>query len=91
MTKKLVPDPPTSSPVPIAGHDLNHFEMQLSQVYDVLRCATAIAYECADNLQGQPRDLAMGSMHLIGHARKMVHDLLDQLQPVVPDTDGLAN
>lgn len=82
MTKKLVPDPPTSTPVPIALHDLNSFEMQLNQVYDVLRCATAIAYECADSLQGQPRDLAMGCMHLTGQARKMVHELLDRLQPL---------
>lgn len=91
MTKKLVPDPPFSTHVPIAAHDLNNFEMQLSQVYEVLRCATAIAYESADNLQGQPRDLAMGSMHLIGQARKMVHELLDQLQPVQQGNDGLTN
>ncbi|WP_295473656.1 DUF3077 domain-containing protein [uncultured Pseudomonas sp.] len=80
MTKKLVPDPPF--PVPVPEHLITAFETQLCELYDVLRCATATAYECGDNLQGQARDLAMSTMHLVIQARQLAHHLIDQLQPL---------
>ncbi|WP_295473258.1 DUF3077 domain-containing protein [uncultured Pseudomonas sp.] len=76
--KKIVPDPPVpatqSSPSP---PPLN-VEEQLSQAWDLLRCASATAFECGDGLHGQPRDLAMATSHLIGLAQSVIGQLIDQ-------------
>lgn len=38
----------------------------------MLRCAAASAYESADNLKGNPRDMAFSVMHMINMARALL-------------------
>jgi hypothetical protein len=66
MVKKLTPDPPLSNTDPA---DL---ESSLVRASELLRCASATAYENGDNLTGSHRDLAFSVMHLIEMARAMV-------------------
>ena len=49
-------------------------EQALVQASELLRCATATAYECGDNLKGSQRDLAFLVMHLV----QMVQTLVDK-------------
>ncbi len=79
--KKIVPDPPLTLEIPALGTTLELLEIQLAEASDLLRCAGATVYECADSLSGQPRHLAMASMRLISQAQEVVDRLLDQLQP----------
>lgn len=66
MVKKITPDPPLSTSDPV---DL---ESSLVQACELLRCASATAYESGDNLTGTHRDLAFSVVHLIEMARVMV-------------------
>ncbi|MCF5162802.1 hypothetical protein GIW45_01485 [Pseudomonas congelans] len=52
-----------SPPLPTSLED------SLIQVSDILRCASATAYETGDNLDGLKRDLAFSVVHLINMAR----------------------
>jgi hypothetical protein len=66
MVKKITPDPPLSN------SDPNDLESSLIRASELLRCASATAYESGDNLTGSHRDLAFSVMHLIEMARVMV-------------------
>jgi hypothetical protein len=63
---KITPDPPQHS-----------LEESLIQASDLLRCATATAYESADHLSGSKRDLAFSVVHLIDMAKAAVDRSLD--------------
>ncbi|KPW82303.1 hypothetical protein SAMN05216596_104337 [Pseudomonas congelans] len=52
-----------SPPLPTSLED------SLIQVSDILRCASATAYETGDNLDGLKRDLAFSVVHLINMAK----------------------
>ncbi|MBC3957943.1 MULTISPECIES: hypothetical protein [Pseudomonas] len=53
-------------------------EDSLIQVSDILRCASAAAYETGDALSGAKRDLAFSVVHLIDIARtRLDHSLED--------------
>lgn len=53
-------------------------EDSLIQVSDILRCASAAAYETGDALSGARRDLAFSVVHLIDIARtRLDHSLED--------------
>ncbi|WP_419709409.1 DUF6124 family protein [Pseudomonas sp. NFX224] len=47
---------------------------------DLLRCASATAYESASHLQGSSRDLAFSAVHMIDMARAMVDRSLERHQ-----------
>jgi hypothetical protein len=47
-------------------------EEALVHASDLLRCAAAIAYESANQLQGTSRDLAFSVVHMIDMAKAMV-------------------
>jgi len=57
-------------------------EEALVHASDLMRCASAIAYESASNLQGASRDLAFSTVHMIDMARAMVDRALksDQIK-----------
>jgi len=57
-------------------------EEALVHASDLMRCAAAIAYESASNLQGASRDLAFSTVHMIDMARAMVDRALksDQIK-----------
>lgn len=65
---KIVPDPP---------HNL---EQTLLRISDMLRCASAIAYEFADQLGRPKRDLALAVVYLFDMARSLVDQSLDQVE-----------
>ncbi len=66
---KITPDPPIKS-----------LEESLAHASDLLRCATATAYESADSLSGSKRDLAFSVVHLIDMAKAVVDRTLDQIE-----------
>ncbi|RBH59727.1 MULTISPECIES: hypothetical protein [Pseudomonas] len=53
-------------------------EDALAQIDEILQSASATAYECADNLQGSNRKLALGVVHLVDLALSRVDKLLDK-------------
>jgi hypothetical protein len=59
-----------------------NLEAQLTDASDLLRCASATAYECGEGLKGQQRDLAMASRHLIVQAQAVIDQLIDRLPSV---------
>jgi hypothetical protein len=65
---KITPDPPP-----------NTLEESLIHASDLLRCATATAYESADHLSGSKRDLAFSVVHLIDMAKAVVDRSLDSI------------
>ena len=69
---KIVPDPPTSESL------LTRLECNVAHAVELLRCATATAYESADSLQGPPRHLALASVHLMTQAHLALNQVLDQ-------------
>ncbi|WP_241509588.1 DUF6124 family protein [Pseudomonas ovata] len=80
--KKIVPDPPGSTPTPAPGTSLISFEDQLNHVSELLGCANATAYECGDNLCGEQRALAMATTHLIAQAQGVIDLMIDHLPPM---------
>ena len=54
-------------------------EETLIQVSDILRCASAAAYESGDALTGAKRDLAFSVVHLIDIARARLDRSLDDV------------
>ena len=54
-------------------------EETLIQVSDILRCASAAAYESGDALNGANRDLAFSVVHLIDIARARLDRSLDDV------------
>ncbi|MEE4076378.1 DUF3077 domain-containing protein [Pseudomonas viridiflava] len=54
-------------------------EETLIQVSDILRCASAAAYESGDALNGAKRDLAFSVVHLIDIARARLDRSLDDI------------
>lgn len=54
------------------------FEQLINEVDDLLRCASATAYESADALKGSQRDHAFSVFHLIKVARGKVDQLSQQ-------------
>lgn len=64
--KKITPDPPVSI------HDPVDLESSLIRASELLRCASATAYENGDNLTGMHRDLAYSVMHLVDLAKAMI-------------------
>ncbi|RMT29623.1 hypothetical protein ALP49_00446 [Pseudomonas syringae pv. solidagae] len=64
----------------------NSLEDSLIQVSDILRCASATAYETGDNLDGLKRDLAFSVVHLINMAKAELERSLECVQnPDSPD------
>jgi hypothetical protein len=61
-------------------HDpqIQTLEHLLNEVDDLLRCASATAYESADALQGNQRDHAFSVFHLIKVARGKVERIFQQ-------------
>jgi hypothetical protein len=57
------------------NHDVSELtiEQLLCEADELLRCAKATAYECADIQHGERRDHAFGAVHLIqmAHAKVM--------------------
>ena len=47
-------------------------EEALIHAFDLLRCASAVAYESAVNLQGTKRDLAFSVVHMLDLARALM-------------------
>lgn len=58
----------------------NSLEDSLMQVSDILRCASATAYETGDNLDGLKRDLAFSVVHLINMAKTELERSLECVQ-----------
>jgi len=54
-------------------------EETLIQVSDILRCASAAAYESGDALNGAKRDLAFSVVHLIDIARARLDRSLEDV------------
>ncbi|GFM83311.1 hypothetical protein PSCICN_40030 [Pseudomonas cichorii] len=57
--------------------DSSH-ENALLHASSLLDCAAATAYENADNLTGSHRKVAMGVVHLIEMAQRLVDSLIDE-------------
>ncbi|MFZ4968124.1 DUF6124 family protein [Pseudomonas sp. Mn2068] len=69
---------PTPEPLP----DFQSTEETLVSASSVLESAAATAYENADNLTGPNRKVAMGVVHLIELAQRMVDSVLER-EPVI--------
>ncbi|MEE4575148.1 DUF3077 domain-containing protein [Pseudomonas alliivorans] len=54
-------------------------EETLIQISDILRCASAAAYESGDALNGAKRDLAFSVVHLIDIARTRLDRSLEDI------------
>ena len=54
-----------------------NLQTTLLRVSDLLRCASATAYESGDYLTGERRDLAFSVVHLVDMARGMLERSLD--------------
>ena len=65
------------NPTPAPPH--TSLEENLIQVSDILRCASAAAYESGDALNGAKRDLAFSVVHLIDIARARLDRSLDDV------------
>ncbi|CAM3272651.1 DUF3077 domain-containing protein [Pseudomonas floridensis] len=63
--------------VPAPPH--KSLEDTLTQVSDILRCASATAYETGDCLNGPKRDLAFSVVHLIDIARAKLDRSLEDV------------
>ena len=63
-----------SPPLPTSLED------SLIQVSEILRCASATAYETGDNLDGLKRDLAFSVVHLINMAKAELERSLECVQ-----------
>ncbi|NWA26142.1 hypothetical protein HX870_08640 [Pseudomonas gingeri] len=63
-------------------HEQLNTEDVLAQIDEILQSASATAYECADNLQGSNRKLALGVVHLVDLALSRVDNLLDKQVPL---------
>ncbi|CAD5202473.1 DUF6124 family protein [Pseudomonas sp. FEN] len=50
----------------------------LTQIDEILQSASATAYECADNLLGSNRKLALGVVHLVDLALSRMDNLLEK-------------
>lgn len=59
-------------------------EQLLNEVDELLRCASATAYESADALQGSQRDHAFSVFHLIKVARGKVDQMSRQQASLSP-------
>lgn len=70
--KKLVPDPPPIDPSIVS------LECRVAHATELLRCATATAFESAERLQGPSRHLALASMHLMTQAQLVLEQILNQ-------------
>jgi len=55
-------------------------EDTLAQIHEILQSASATAYECADQMQGTTRKLALAVVHLVDLAQVRVDELLDAKQ-----------
>ncbi|MBD8575987.1 DUF3077 domain-containing protein [Pseudomonas syringae] len=77
--KKIVPDPPVPPRRPLPPSLLT-YEAPLTHASELLQCAYATAYECADSLQGQRRALALSTTHLITQAQDLIDLIIDHLQ-----------
>ncbi|WP_256262325.1 DUF6124 family protein [Pseudomonas gingeri] len=51
-------------------------EDSLVQIDEILQSASATAYECADQMQGSARKLALAVVHLVDLAQVRVDELL---------------
>ncbi|MFJ4145564.1 DUF6124 family protein [Pseudomonas sp. NPDC089734] len=67
---KITPDPPIK------------LEETLLRVSDLLRCASAAAYETGDQLNGPKRYLAFSVMHLIEMAHALIERSLEGVEVV---------
>ncbi|GFM53541.1 hypothetical protein OH708_23320 [Pseudomonas capsici] len=56
----------------------NRREDALVHASAILDCAAATAYENADNLTGSHRKVAMGVVHLVEMAQRLVDSLIDE-------------
>ncbi|MCV4264782.1 DUF3077 domain-containing protein [Pseudomonas capsici] len=67
---KITPDPPIK------------LEETLLRVSDLLRSASAAAYETGDQLSGQKRDLAFSVIYLVEMAHALVERSLEKIEVV---------
>jgi hypothetical protein len=73
---KIIPDPPAVSTPPFIVNQALSQEQALIHASDLLRCATAVVYECGDSLKGSARDLVFSAMHMVEMANAMVEHSL---------------
>jgi hypothetical protein len=66
---KVPPDPPLKS-----------LEESLVKVYELLGCASAVAYETGDCLNGTKRDLIFSAVHLINTAKAELEHSLKRIE-----------
>jgi hypothetical protein len=69
MTDKIIPDPP-----------LKALEASLNKVYELLGCASAVAYETGDCLNGSKRSLIFSAVHLIETAKAELEHSLRRIE-----------
>jgi len=75
---KITTVPSPTNPLPFKVNDQLNTEDILAHASELLRCASATAYECGDSLKGSQRDMAFSVMHLVQMASAMVDKSLDQ-------------
>lgn len=75
---KITTVPSPTNPLPFKVNEQLNIEDILAHASELLRCASATAYECGDSLKGSQRDMAFSVMHLVQMASAMVDKSLDQ-------------
>lgn len=60
-------------------------EEALIHATDLMRCASAIAYEAAVDLQGAKRDLAFSVIHMLELARSLMERSMARARPLGPN------
>lgn len=65
--------------LPFQASEHLNLEDTLVHAAELLRCASATAYECGDSLKGGQRDLAFSVLHLVQMAQTMIDRSLDRL------------
>lgn len=80
---------PSSHPTPILRPDAAlSLPGALAHADALLHCASAVAYESADQHQGQARHLALTVVHLVDMARALV---VHGLEPATTSRHGKAD
>ena len=70
--------PPATERIFQVSHGISGAEA-LNHAASVLRCAAAAAYESADNLRGNERDMAFSVVHMLDIARTLLDRSLEDV------------
>lgn len=79
---------PTAKGLPLQVRQGVKHQEALGHASELLKCASAAAYESADQLRGASRDMAMAVVHMVEMASVLVNSALDTGEMWLKTTEG---